>query len=727
MSAPASVIACVIVTTLTCAASAASADDAIPSFRGREFAAAPMTENPVLVRGGTRGVVWVIDRVDGEDRLRLLRDTDGDGRADAADTLVEHLIDVRGVVPIGERRALVLEPPYLLDVVDANADGRAERVRVVAGGLDHGVGLALGADGTIHVAGADVRLAWNGESVEAEPCATMKNATLVTDGGAGRPVIAIGSLVARESFRAPGDDGDGRADALRSFEPLGALRDGAPAAIAYCPDDRLGAAWDDATFCVLGNGREVVAIRPTIGSNHGAWGRSAAIGPIRVFQAAAADGRIESIDLSPNGEILAAIGSAGPTRGGRIVALAPSELASAARAAAATGTWASSADREAFIAGVRDGTIARADAMAKLGIAQRQSNFEAWTPDVLLVAARSGLLASADVAKAAKSGDAALRTTAMRIAAVWPVADEAQQWIARGLDDESVSVRLEALSAIARRANGATEWAALLARSRDASSGEPTTARAFAIAATNASLAPSETWSRLVREAWIDEQLARTDEAVARAIVDRSLPPDARSAADSAAIARLSAALRLNDRKPGRLALDREPAGFDAGKVASLDEAERRIMRRLQWPGRADAEMDPEPPASVADLVERGRRLFSNCLTCHGAAGRGQPGVYPPLAGSPYVLGDPERFAAIILHGLQGPVEVGSQKFSGTMPPPPALSSDADIAAVMTYVRQAFGNSAEPVGADLVARVRAANAARRTPWTIAELEAIGKR
>ncbi|MBL9150655.1 MAG: c-type cytochrome [Phycisphaerae bacterium] len=217
------------------------------------------------------------------------------------------------------------------------------------------------------------------------------------------------------------------------------------------------------------------------------------------------------------------------------------------------------------------------------------------------------------------------------------------------------------------------------------------------------------------REA-IDRALRSNDESARRAIVERAL----RTPDDLLLVERLAAAIRLNDRRPGRLALDRAPDGFDPAALAALDPTLARVLRRLSWPGRHDAAMDPEPPPSIADVVDRGRRLYSNCLTCHGPTGKGQPGVYPPLARSEFALGDPERLAKIVLHGLQGAVTVDGRTFAGLMPPPP-MRTDEDIAAVLTYVRQAFGNDAEPVSAELVARVRSENAQRRTPWTVKEL------
>ena len=116
-----------------------------------------------------------------------------------------------------------------------------------------------------------------------------------------------------------------------------------------------------------------------------------------------------------------------------------------------------------------------------------------------------------------------------------------------------------------------------------------------------------------------------------------------------------------------------------------------------------------------------GRKIFARtCATCHQQTGQGMPGTFPPLAGSPYANGDKGRLARIVLHGLQGPLEVHGQRYNNVMAPWKTLS-DAEIAAVLTHVRSSFGNSADAVTAGEVARERAATAGRTTMLTVAEL------
>jgi mono/diheme cytochrome c family protein len=120
-----------------------------------------------------------------------------------------------------------------------------------------------------------------------------------------------------------------------------------------------------------------------------------------------------------------------------------------------------------------------------------------------------------------------------------------------------------------------------------------------------------------------------------------------------------------------------------------------------------------------------GAQVYSQtCAACHQPAGEGKEQMYPPLAGSEWVTGPDARLVRIVLHGLTGEIEVEGQTFAGMMPPWGPTLTDAEIAAVTTYVRSSFGNKAAPVTAATVAAIRKATATRTTPWTAAELEKV---
>jgi mono/diheme cytochrome c family protein len=127
--------------------------------------------------------------------------------------------------------------------------------------------------------------------------------------------------------------------------------------------------------------------------------------------------------------------------------------------------------------------------------------------------------------------------------------------------------------------------------------------------------------------------------------------------------------------------------------------------------------LKPSTGAAAAvkiDPVAAGKSAFNAvCITCHQATGAGIPGTYPPLAGSEWVNGPASRAIAIVLYGLKGDVHVEGHDFNAVaMPVFGQVSgsaynwSDEKVAAVLTYVRQEWGNKAGPVSADEVSAER---------------------
>jgi mono/diheme cytochrome c family protein len=112
------------------------------------------------------------------------------------------------------------------------------------------------------------------------------------------------------------------------------------------------------------------------------------------------------------------------------------------------------------------------------------------------------------------------------------------------------------------------------------------------------------------------------------------------------------------------------------------------------------------------------------CATCHQPDGKGLPASgFPPLAGSEWVTEDSGRLIRLTLKGLQGPISVAGKSYDGQVPMTAfeGLLTDAEIAAVLTYVRNSFGNTAPAVKAAEVERIRAAEAGRKTFYTGSEL------
>jgi mono/diheme cytochrome c family protein len=112
-----------------------------------------------------------------------------------------------------------------------------------------------------------------------------------------------------------------------------------------------------------------------------------------------------------------------------------------------------------------------------------------------------------------------------------------------------------------------------------------------------------------------------------------------------------------------------------------------------------------------------GAAIFqSKCVACHQATGTGVPGVFPPLAGSEWVLGNPSILSHILLKGIQGELTVNDVKYNGMMPAFSSILSDAEIAAVLTHIRSAWGNSVDPVLEASVIKIRADILNKVTPY-----------
>lgn len=112
------------------------------------------------------------------------------------------------------------------------------------------------------------------------------------------------------------------------------------------------------------------------------------------------------------------------------------------------------------------------------------------------------------------------------------------------------------------------------------------------------------------------------------------------------------------------------------------------------------------------ELFIKGKEIYARegyCNTCHQPGGLGlPPSGFPPLAGTHWVEGNEERLIKAVLKGLQGPIEVLGVKYPGQVPMTPfeGLLNDNDVAAVLTYVRNSFGNKASAITPDKVKEVR---------------------
>tara|TARA_R110001606_G_scaffold249840_4_gene397753 strand:+ start:5804 stop:8428 length:2625 start_codon:yes stop_codon:yes gene_type:complete len=162
---------------------------------------------------------------------------------------------------------------------------------------------------------------------------------------------------------------------------------------------------------------------------------------------------------------------------------------------------------------------------------------------------------------------------------------------------------------------------------------------------------------------------------------------------------------------------------IEASKLATLNAM-------FEWPGH---KVEAIAQAAGNTLNDQEREAFAlgrqnyltTCAGCHGTDGAGISRFAPPLAGSEWVTGSDKRLALIILHGIEGPIEVAGKTYNTPeiLPVMPAHSTldDRSIATILTYIRNEWGNSASAVSGRFVGGTRVTSQGRVVPWTAAEL------
>ena len=129
------------------------------------------------------------------------------------------------------------------------------------------------------------------------------------------------------------------------------------------------------------------------------------------------------------------------------------------------------------------------------------------------------------------------------------------------------------------------------------------------------------------------------------------------------------------------------------------------------------------------ELFVKGAEVYGregHCITCHQQDGLGLvASQFPPLAHSRWVTGDPERLTKLVLHGVAGPMSVRGVDYVGRVPMTPfKFLSDEELAAVLTFTRNRWGNKASPIHPELVKRIRAATKSQGAFWKPEELLAV---
>lgn len=123
------------------------------------------------------------------------------------------------------------------------------------------------------------------------------------------------------------------------------------------------------------------------------------------------------------------------------------------------------------------------------------------------------------------------------------------------------------------------------------------------------------------------------------------------------------------------------------------------------------------------DAARSGATLFAQqCASCHGQNGQGVSGAFPPLTGSEWVTGDVSVLARIVLHGLEGPLEVDGERYDGVMPAFGTRLSNPEVAKLLTFLRTSLNEEGSSVTAEEIAGIRESYDRSRA-WTPEALRA----
>jgi nitrite reductase (NO-forming) len=144
--------------------------------------------------------------------------------------------------------------------------------------------------------------------------------------------------------------------------------------------------------------------------------------------------------------------------------------------------------------------------------------------------------------------------------------------------------------------------------------------------------------------------------------------------------------------------------------LGSAANAEESRVDELEKQRKAAIKADPKIAGlSKEILMEKGKRVYAqSCFACHQTNGEGMPGVFPPLAKSDYLMADKGRAIRAVVKGLSGPITVNGKEYNGVMPP--VALNDEQVAQVLTYVRNEWGNEGDIVTPEDVTKARAESA-----------------
>ncbi|MCE2885271.1 MAG: c-type cytochrome [Planctomycetaceae bacterium] len=627
-------------------------------YRIELVAAEPLVEAPVAFRFGPDGRLWVVEMRGymrdadgaGEDeplgRIKVLEDTDGDGRMDRATVFLDGLVMPRGIAHWRDG-LLVIEPPHLLFVRDTNNDGRADESRVLV--PKHYAALhpsQKSFDGVPARAATDMRVHPSHLTPGVNrgyQKGVLKDGRLANFTGACSPHIHEGVAMTT--------DMDGCA---LICEPVGNLvhryrlseRDGR---IVATPAD------GDASFLTSTDER----FRPVFA----AAGPDGAIyladiyrGVVqhRMFMTSFLRKQVEErgleqpLDMGRIWRIVPKDGLHADDTPRNLAALSSEELvpllASTEKPVRSTARRLLVERRDAKAIDAMRAVLASPDA----GLLSATSSVPAL--ETLWTLAGCGALDPETVGAVFASAEPILRVHALRAAERTLDSVSLASLLARAIDDDDAGVRVQAVLSSSRLDPPLRLAILEPALQRDVASRAMRSASIAVMAGIEGELLASIRDGRVLAEdgvgprafaaeltdALLDDGDGVPSPATLSLVLARaSAVANERPWLAKAMIERVAARQRLSSKEPVQLIASCEPEGWFA--MLSKPPAELALAtpvdRNLFWPGREDVAFIAPKIARAEEMsfAEFGKRLYSNCMSCHQANGRGLPPVYPPL------------------------------------------------------------------------------------------------
>lgn len=144
----------------------------------------------------------------------------------------------------------------------------------------------------------------------------------------------------------------------------------------------------------------------------------------------------------------------------------------------------------------------------------------------------------------------------------------------------------------------------------------------------------------------------------------------------------------------------------------------------LELPGDAGDVTQAADENDPKVWIAKGKGIYSNnCAVCHGPGGEGLPGQFPPLKNSEFVIHGEQVPTAILLRGIAGPLQVNGKGYNGVMNPLGAGMSAKQLAQLLSYIRNDWGNKASIIYDDQITEFKKTLTVS-TPFSEAELRAI---